>query len=456
MQWSQVAAMESSSEDVQSFCSHVRCSTSNGLTTVQHVSWLHDKELEGSAICLARSCGSKMQYWLVKFKWVRCQQVNYSDIGTKSLTRSRLFFLLHEIGAVDPESIQQVGQEEHSSMVMEQMQARNTLAKLVRFVKSVSLILGTQGLESVAAEDPLDPGLCLASSLDQQQSNGVSFLWIWFLMAIMILSGIAFCTVVYFAWKRLRNDLQSCHNDLQSCRNDLQSCWNQVGDEDSYIATQEKRIDVLEASNTALKNHIEQLESVLLEKIEEVSNEVSMTHDYASGLPYSLVEHGGFLRNGLGLSNEQWVHLNILERANLIASRTTGSVEFMRLVRQRFTPIGPSDDTDMPGEYEDADQQPEHIRPLDHGLSNVEAMIEILKIEHAHSLEQRDYWTANAVQDTILAFLDEIRNGAVAADITTMCRSRMLRLFTELHESAVRRNRWADADRYQAICRGYS
>ena len=247
--------------------------------------------------------------------------------------------------------------------------------------------------------------------------------------------------MAYFAWKRLHNDLQSC--------------WNQVGDEDSYIATQEKRIDVLEASNTALKNHIEQLESVLLEKIEEVS-EVSMTHDHASGLHYSLVEHGGFLRNGLGLSNEQWVHLNILERANLIASRTTGSVEFMRLVRQRFTPIGPSDDTDMPGEYEDEPPQPEHIRPLEHGLSNVEAMIEFLKIEHAHSLEQRDYSTANAVQNTILAFLDEIRNGAVAAEMTTMCRSRMLRLFTELHESDFRRNRWADADRYQAICRVYS
>lgn len=370
--------------------------------------------------------------------------VNYSDIGTKSLTRSRLYFLLHEIGAVDPESLQQVGQEEHS-MVMEQMQARNTLAKLVPFVKSVSLILGTQGLESVAAEtieDPLDPGLCLASSLDQQQPNQVSFFWIWFLMAIMILSGIAFFTAAYFAWKRLRNDLQSC--------------WNQVGDEDSYIDTQERRIDVLEASNTALKNHIEQLESVLLEKIEEVSNEVSMTHDYASGLHYSLVEHGGFLRNGLGLSNEQWVHLNILERANLIASRTTGSVEFMRLVRQRFTPIGPSDDTDVPGEYEDEPPPPEHIRPLEHGLSNVEAMIEFLKTEHAHSLERRDDWTANAVQNTILAFLDEIRNGAVAAEMTTMCRNRMLRLFTELHESAVRRNRWADADRYQAICRGYS
>ena len=100
-----------------------------------------------------------------------------------------------------------------------------------------------------------------------------------------------------------------------------------------------------------------------------------MTHDYASGLHYSMVEHGGFLRNGLGLSHDPWVHLNILERANLIASRTAGSVEFMRLVCQRFTPLGPSYDTDMYEGDEEGHPEPQHIRPLGHGLTNVEAMI---------------------------------------------------------------------------------
>ena len=100
-----------------------------------------------------------------------------------------------------------------------------------------------------------------------------------------------------------------------------------------------------------------------------------MTHDYASGLHYSMVEHGGFLRNGLGLSHDPWVHLNILERTNLIASRTAGSVEFMRLVCQRFTPLGPSDDTDMYEGDEEGHPEPQHIRPLGHGLTNVEEMI---------------------------------------------------------------------------------
>ena len=52
---------------------------------------------------------------------------------------------------------------------------------------------------------------------------------------------------------------------------------------------------------------------------------------------------------------------------------------------------------------EEGRPEPEHIRPLGHG-----PMIYFLKIERTHSLEQRDYWTANAIQNAILAFLDEI------------------------------------------------
>ena len=45
--------------------------------------------------------------------------VNFSDIGTRSLTRSRLYFLLHEIGAMDPESLDPVGQEERQEFPCE-------------------------------------------------------------------------------------------------------------------------------------------------------------------------------------------------------------------------------------------------------------------------------------------------------------------------------------------------
>ena len=93
----------------------------------------------------------------------------------------------------------------------------------------------------------------------------------------------------------------------------------------------------------------------LQDGITEVSNETGMAHDYASGLHYYIVESGGYLRNGLGLSNGQWIHVTTLERANLVASRTMGSVECMRLIRQRGLALGMADQTDQGEQQEDSE-----------------------------------------------------------------------------------------------------
>ena len=37
----------------------------------------------------------------------------------------------------------------------------------------------------------------------------------------------------------------------------------------------------------------------------------------------------------------------------------------------------------------DPEPQPEHVRPLGHGFTNVEAMIEFLKVEHSHSQDSK-------------------------------------------------------------------
>ena len=91
---------------------------------------------------------------------------------------------------------------------------------------------------------------------------------------------------------------------------------------------------------------MEQILTELKDEIQTVSNETSMVLEYAAGLHYSIVEHGGFLRNGLGLSHQQWVHLATLERANLVTARVMGSL-YMRGLRQRFVLQGPADETDV-------------------------------------------------------------------------------------------------------------
>ena len=217
----------------------------------------------------------------------------------------------------------------------------------------------------------------------------------------------------------------------------------------------------LEAQDKVIKDLQDSFEETfahMTDRINETSNELSMLHDYTTGLHYSLVEHGGFLRNGMGLSREQWSHLNVLERANLISSRRMGSVEYMRLVGQRVTPVFEADDTDgvevendepmteVPELPPEAEMEPES--------HEVEEMLELLKQEHDACLNRNEFWDANSIQNTILRFLDDVRLNA-ATNMIQQCREKISSLFSDLADRAVQQNRWASADRYTAISRAY-
>ena len=157
-----------------------------------------------------------------------------------------------------------------------------------------------------------------------------------------------------------------------------------------------------------------------------------MVHDYATGLHYSIVEHGRFLRNGCGLSQQQWFHLTTFERGNLVSSRAMGAVEYMRLVRQSFTPEGQADVTDSPNS--DGPDEPMGISTAaPAGLAEgqtLSEMIEFLKAEHAQCLERNELWDANSVQNLILSFLDEVRSSS-ARSMINRCREKIAEVFGE-------------------------
>eukprot|EP00435_Cladocopium_sp_Y103_P070336 s917_g35.t1 len=152
-----------------------------------------------------------------------------------------------------------------------------------------------------------------------------------------------------------------------------------------------------------LRNQVEQNYAEHGDAIQTASSEVSMTHDYVTGLHYAVVEHGGFLRNGLGLTHDQWVYLTTLERGNLVSSRTMGTVECMRLVRQRFTPQGAAETTDVrtlqsedeQGEENDESETEEDDAVMEPStparVQSLTDMVEFLQAEHLGCLERREY-----------------------------------------------------------------
>ena len=201
---------------------------------------------------------------------------------------------------------------------------------------------------------------------------------------------------------------------------------------------------------------MEQDYAMLSDRVESTSNEVSMTHDYASGLHYSLVEHGGFLRNGCGLSREQWVHLTTLERANLVSARTLGSVEYMRLVRQRFAPQGNADETDVGAPEGDESEAMDDDVPMEvsTGTDSVTDIVEFFKTEHLKCLQSGDLWDANEIQHTILGFLEEVRTENTSS-MLERCKQKVVEMFEEMYKKATEQNRWESADHYQMVADMY-
>eukprot|EP00435_Cladocopium_sp_Y103_P059564 s875_g21.t1 len=249
---------------------------------------------------------------------------------------------------------------------------------------------------------------------------------------------------------------------------DLGQCWNQVADEDHFIGEQVNRVEDVKSKLERLKEDILQLQAELQGQITECSNQISMTRDYVTGLHYAIVEHGGFLRNGLGLNQTQWVHLNVLERANLIASRTAGSKEYMRLARQRFNPAERADETDnvemedsenVASENDDDAMDPYSEMPRrassPNGATNGTELVEFLKNEHDQCVERQEFWDANAIQNLILIFLDNANAGSSTAEMVGQCKQKISAMFNDLHVGGVSGNRWDSADRYQALASLY-
>eukprot|EP00435_Cladocopium_sp_Y103_P052743 s680_g16.t1 len=357
-----------------------------GVGRIRHLSgkllWIQDLVLQ-----------KEIQVGQVATQW------NYSDIGTKPLSKARMFMLLNQVGAMDPESRTAIGQEEFEEAVAKECGHQ----QLKRFTKAVLRMAAVWGLEPLT-------------------SHGV--------------------------------DAAKFSGDGEMLRKDLNSCWAQVADEDGYIAQVEARVIQLEMTCETLK-----------EQVTENSNELSMTHDYVSGIHYAVVESGGFLRNGLGLTHDQQLHLTTLERANMVSHCTMGSGDFMRLVRQGSGPRGSADTTDDPrtaaaaathaeeseSEEDDMEVDVEGDTTRSTGYRSLTDMLTILSREQRHCLNDGDWRDATVIQNMMLEMFEAIHSGVINDEMRGNFHRKICQMFENLQNTAISQNRWQSADRYQAM-----
>ena len=358
---------------------------------------------------------------------------NFSDVGTKNLSKSRLYFLLCGIGAIDPVTAEPIGQEEYHAAA-EQDENRKALSKLGKAIKRISLILGVQRFESLAAEAKV-VNMCPKEIKAVERDSNSSGLWlaICLLCFFVVILAVAF----YFVWKRFNKRLSEQEAVVKQMQQDLFHCWNQVADEDGYIAQQETRIN-------ELHNRLMMHDGRLVEQ----SNEHSMLHDYICGLHYGLVESGGFLRFGFGLTTDQFTSLAMHERANLVAYGAMGSEQYLRLVRQRARaehaettdmPISHGADSNVGNDGEQGESETSDDDEMDEGGEQqpppMTQLIEDVKEQQAFAIQRGDWRDAAQMQSLILAMLTAVRGG-IDEGLVNEYKERSADLFLRLAEHA--------------------
>ena len=83
-------------------------------------------------------------------------------------------------------------------------------------------------------------------------------------------------------------------------------------------------------------------------------------------------------------------------------------------------------------------------------MESVIGIVDFLKMEHSGCLQRGELWDTNAIQNTILEFLQDVGEAHGPA-LTARCVSKVGTLFGELYERATDQNRWQTAGPYQWI-----
>ena len=220
---------------------------------------------------------------------------NLADIGTKCLSKQRLYLLMHEAGLVFIPSFERVGGEEHDRQSEKSAQT-SQLRKVAKAILRMSLAMGL---------GPVEAGGTSMQCPSQESATTESF-WNFNMMVVFMLVLATMAVVMYRMWKRLENLIAK----LREQGRGLDSAEFQLAEHYEYAASLDERITALVTTTDETATHLSLMES-------ELHDEVNTLDTNLQCLRYGLMEFGGFVRNDQ-LSSEQRQHMFVQERANYV------------------------------------------------------------------------------------------------------------------------------------------
>ena len=171
-----------------------RCLEFLSCSSVTHQQWTDNS---AARMLASRQGVGKIRHLSGKILWIQAmvlqQQAsigqvptawNYSDIGTKPLSKARLLALTNQLGATDPGTMAMIGQEEYE-VAVEHIQSQQNLKRLSKMVLRMAAVIGLEsGFPNAVAIEIKGQ----ASAID----GGNFWLWLTVICLLTLVGGLVY------------------------------------------------------------------------------------------------------------------------------------------------------------------------------------------------------------------------------------------------------------------------
>ena len=319
--------------------------------------------------------------------------VNLADIGTKSLAKQRLSYLMNESGLIYVATGEEVGWEE----AQQQKEKSANSQQIKRIAKTIFNMSVAMGLGPVVADA-------------QQCSEPSSSTNAWWMLGIFLVLFLA--AICRFGWRK-----------WMQMRKDMENVETQLADHYEYAAWLCERLDNMTWMRDAIHamgERLDQLANRISTNADDTRDALTVLDDATDVVRYGLMEFGGFVRNQ-SLTGQQRTHMFTQERAN-----------FVLWNMQRNRP----DDTDSLEDAEEERLTDDEVEPSStEGMSN---LMGAMRREQNIALTREAWEDASMIQQALITILDA-SSGTNPVGMTMGVIERIRSIFQRLHRVA--RNR---------------
>ena len=307
---------------------------------------------------------------------------NVADIGTKTLSRQRLFYLLHSCGLVYGVDFSDVGENEFS-LVNERLVNAQQLKKISKAILRMGLAMGiTEGLESSGA---------MAQQCGNNEIQVNKFPWMFACVVFLI------CMVAFTAfWRRLQRFLKDWDDRMKRLESDVDSAQVQLGDHYEYAAHLSGRIDSLDVRCESIDEALDAQAAQIATLEEEMIESSHSMEELMDCIRYGLMELGGFVRHTF-LNREQRSHMFVQERANMVLWNLRNQADTTDVAEQ----------SNVEGGEEELGTSDPEIEPESHvSPGRITALLENVRRDLNIALQAERWTESNQLQGAVNILLD--------------------------------------------------